>query len=249
MTSETRGRPQHFGLTITRLVWTQRWVIAIVALVALALLLTFWVRTTDLLPGESAAARYIYDHSGSLARDIADVLELIADTDVAPILYAVLMPVVWWAWGRYAFVTFLLVGALTAPLSLIDLASRPRPGLDLEFTDIVVGKGSYPSGHVLYVVLVFGIFAFLSTRYGAPTRRRTALVWSLVAVIVLMGPSRLVKLAHWPADVLFSYLMGGALVLGAIWLHQRLLPWLEPRIPRVHSILTADGRYRRWLTK
>ena len=97
--------------------------------------------------------------------------------------------------------------------------------------------------------LVFGIFAFLSTRFGAPTRRRTALVWSLVAVIVLMGPSRLVKLAHWPADVLFSYLMGGALILGAIWLHQRLLPWLEPRIPRLHSILTADGRYRRWLTK
>ena len=58
----------------------------------------------------------------------------------------------------------------------------------------------------------------------------------------LMGPSRVVNVSHWPADIVASYLIGLALILSTIWLHERMLPWFERHIPFVYSLLTGDGR-------
>jgi undecaprenyl-diphosphatase len=184
----------------------------------------------------------MYNNSGGLGKAISTVLDVTVDNNVAPVLFGLLVPIVWLAWGRYAVVTYFLVGALTAPISLMELAHRPRPMDDLTFSDVVLGKGGYPSGHTLYAVLVFGIIAYLAARYGAPSKWRTALVWAILVVVVLMGPSRVVNVSHWPADVIASYLIGLALILSTIWLHERTLPWLDRHIPFAYSLLTGDGR-------
>lgn len=94
-------------------------------------------------------------------------------------------------------------------------------------------------------MLVFGIIAYLAARYGAPSTWRTALVWALLAIVVLMGPSRVVNVSHWPADVVAWYLIGLALILSTMWLHERMLPWLDRHIPFVYALLTGDGRATR----
>ena len=241
MTSDSRGWPRELVLAVARRGWDQRWAISVAVLATLAVALTVTVRNTDLLPGERSVSRWMLEHAGSAGEDVSKVLEVAIDTKGGPVLFAALIPLVWWFWGRYAVVTLVLAGVFTAAVSLIDMASRPRPTQDFTFGDVVYGKGGYPSGHVIYAVIVFGILVFLFSRYGAPTRRRAALVWALVTLVVLMGPSRLVEQAHWPADVTGGYLIGLTLLLGTIWLHNHTLPWIGPRFPRLHSLLTGDS--------
>ena len=246
MTSDSGGRPRNLALALARRGWAQRWAIGIAVLVALVVALTMTVRNTDLLPGEQSVGRWTFEHAGSLGKDVSKVLEVTIDTKGAPILFAAVLPVIWWFWGRFAMVSYVLAGGITAVVSLIDLASRPRPTQDFTFGDVVLGKGGYPSGHVVYAVLVFGILAFLVNRYGAPSKRRAALVWALVTLVVAMGPSRLVEQAHWPADVTGGYLIGLTLLLGTIWLHNHTLPWIGPCFPRLHSLLTGDSQPGPW---
>ena len=242
MTSDRSGRPQNLARAPARRGWDQRWAISIAVLAALVVALTLTVRNTDLLPGERSVTRWVFEHAGSPGRDLSKVLEVAIDTRGAPILFAALIPLVWWTCGRFAVVTLVLAGALTAVVSEIDLASRPRPTLDFIFGDVVHGKGGYPSGHVIFSVIVLGLLAYLVNRYGAPSWKRATLAWALVTVVVLMGPSRLVERAHWPADVTGGYLVGLTLVLSIIWLHNHILPWIGPRFPRLHSVLTGDSR-------
>jgi undecaprenyl-diphosphatase len=237
MTSDRPDRPRNLALALARRVWDQRWAIGIAVLAALVVALTVTVRSTDLLPGEGPVARWIFAHAGGTGEAISRVLEVTMDTKGAPILFAALIPVTWWTCGRFAVLAFVVSGGFTAIVSVIDLASRPRPIEGFAFGDIVIGKGGYPSGHVIYSVMVLGMLAYLLSRSGVRSKRRVAAVWGLVTVVVLMGPSRIVEMAHWPADVTGGYLIGLTLLLSTIWAHDHIPPWIGPRFPRLYSVL------------
>ena len=222
---------------VARRLWEHRWGIAIASVAAAAVVLTLLVRSKELLPGEVAVAGWLRDHDGWIGRVLARGLDIGFDQEVALTLLAVLVPAVWWAWGRYASVTFAAVVALAIPMWLVDLAYRPRPTEDLVWSEAL--RGGYPSGHVLYAVLVLGMLAFLASRHMPSTWRRPALTSGLIAVIVATGPARVIELEHWPADVLGGYLIALGLLLGAVWLHPRLLPWLGRPSPWMHSALTG----------
>jgi undecaprenyl-diphosphatase len=71
---------------------------------------------------------------------------------------------------------------------------------------------SFPSGHVLGAVLLWGFIYFASERLIANERTRRWVRWSSLAVIVLMGLQRVYAGAHWPSDVLAAYLWGGVIL-------------------------------------
>jgi membrane-associated phospholipid phosphatase len=77
-------------------------------------------------------------------------------------------------------------------------------------------------------VAFFGFVLFLTWQ----TRRWVPLLWPvravLVALIVLMGPSRVLEGEHWPSDVL------AGLLYGAFWLilGLHLYTWARHRWPR-----------------
>lgn len=73
-----------------------------------------------------------------------------------------------------------------------------------------VGLASFPSGHAMTSIVVYGTLAFLIARL-APTRLLRRLTWGLaVLVIVLVGLSRLYLGVHYPSDVLAGFIIGGA---------------------------------------
>ncbi|MDQ6899936.1 MAG: phosphatase PAP2 family protein [Candidatus Dormibacteraeota bacterium] len=78
---------------------------------------------------------------------------------------------------------------------------------------------SYPSGHMVRTVLVYGLLAFVLHRllpdgWG----RRLALPFAAV-MIALMALDRLYLGVHWQSDVIGGALLGGAVLAGAIaWL-------------------------------
>jgi membrane-associated phospholipid phosphatase len=195
-----------------------------------------------LLPGEVGLTRWLSEHATGPAAWVAEFLDVAFTDAAAPIAFAAMVPLVWWAWGRYAAATFLVAGSLSGVTKVADLAARPRPTDDLAWGQVVHGEGGYPSGHVVYAVLVFGTLAFLAVRYMAPGWKRSSFIAAMVALVVISGPARLVQLDHWPADILASYLFALPLLGVVVFLHSRLLPWLARHLPSLWRFLVADGR-------
>ncbi len=223
------------GLRPTTWIWEQRWGLSIAVMLIGAAVLTLIVRNSQLLAGEVPITRWLSEHDGYGLGDIAEVWDVLVTGRTAPALWIGTVIVAWWAWGRYAGATIFGAGLLTAPISLIDLAARPRPTASLEWVT-AGGVGGYPSGHVMFVILVFGALAFLAGRHMAIPWQRRAVQWSIWASIILMGPARLMSLTHWPADIGASYLIAFPQLLFAFWMYPRVLPILRDYLPWVYKL-------------
>ncbi len=149
------------------------------------------------------------------------VRSLVDDGDVArivtflgsPNLSLVVGVVVLWRWCRASAVT---VGALMAAAFVVDITlklvvDRPRPPNPLVGTAL----GSFPSGHVIHAVVLFGLVPML---LWVVTNRRSLLRFGF-AVFALgvsaVAISRVSLGAHWPSDVIVSVFIGLSLLLGA----------------------------------
>ena len=87
--------------------------------------------------------------------------------------------------------------------------NRPRPDV-FPWRTQHVGLASFPSGHAMTSIVVYGTLAFLIARL-APTRFLRRLTWTLaILVILLIGWSRLYLGVHYPSDVLAGFVMGTA---------------------------------------
>src|SRR6266550_1864292 len=78
---------------------------------------------------------------------------------------------------------------------------------------------SFPSGHVLRAVIVYGLLAFVIRRLATSSRVRTAAAVVAIAVIALLSFDRLYLEVHWESDVIGGLLLGAiALLAGTVWL-------------------------------
>jgi undecaprenyl-diphosphatase len=204
-----------------------------------AIAMTWIVRRTRLLPGEMATMRWVSIHLSDAFAVAGPVLDVAFTGLVPPALFTVFAAIVWRQWGRYPAAVFLLAGSVTGLTKLGDLARRPRPTPDLRWGEIVFGEGGYPSGHIIFAVMVFGMLAHLATQHATRPLARHLLQGSAVLVIMVTGPSRLVELDHWPADVIAGYLIATAGLAGAIWLEGRAPLFLAEHAPRLGEWLEA----------
>jgi membrane-associated phospholipid phosphatase len=79
--------------------------------------------------------------------------------------------------------------------------------------------GSYPSGHMMRTVLIYGLGAFVVRRLAAPGWTRTLAAPMAAVVMGLMALDRVYLGVHWQSDVVGGLLLGGAALAGAIvWL-------------------------------
>lgn len=92
------------------------------------------------------------------------------------------------------------------------LVVRPRPSADLVYVMSQLDSTAFPSGHVLAATSVCGYLAFLAYTLLKPSALRTALIAVALAIVPLMGLSRIYLGQHWFSDVMGAYL------LGSLWL-------------------------------
>jgi undecaprenyl-diphosphatase len=90
-------------------------------------------------------------------------------------------------------------------------------------TELVSSSGplanSYPSGHIVRAVVVYGLIAFVVQRLAPWPLARTLAIPVATFVIVLLAFDRLYLDVHWESDVLGGLLLGAiALLAGTVWL-------------------------------
>ena len=105
----------------------------------------------------------------------------------------------------------LIAAALTADIVLKVVVDRARPPNPAVGTQL----GSFPSGHVIHAVVIFGVVPFL---LSVLTNRRVflRLGFAVFAVVVVSVAVSRVRLgAHWPSDVITSFFIGASLLLAA----------------------------------
>lgn len=121
---------------------------------------------------------------------------------------------------------FLVAAWGTSLLSTVVKAGirRPRPAAGEKLRVVVapLGGSSFPSGHVLSYVGLYGFVAYLVNVLVRPVLLRRALVGSLLGLVALVGPSRIQQGHHWFTDVTASYLLGTSYVVGLAALYRRV---------------------------
>lgn len=128
------------------------------------------------------------------------------------LLPAALLIGLWLMWRRnfrlgYIWLGVVMLGAGVGYLTkYLYFSPRPTGVLNPHLSS------SFPSGHTLMAILVYGFLAFLIASATTPAKRTPIYVAASV-LIGLIGLSRLYLGAHWLTDVLASIFLGLAIVL------------------------------------
>jgi len=106
---------------------------------------------------------------------------------------------------------------------LKEIIARPRPEEFLLEGYSLPNDFSFPSGHVVFYVVFFGLIA-LYAKYlpGLSAFGRKLLLGSSLLLISLVGISRVYLGVHWPTDVIGGYLLGLAILGVIIFIYFRL---------------------------
>jgi membrane-associated phospholipid phosphatase len=134
--------------------------------------------------------------------------------------------------GADALVVGAFIGADALEVLYKSLLYHPGPPRSLSHSDgpsltEVAGTlgNSFPSGHVVRTVVVYGLLAFVIRRLAPWPAVRFLAIPVAITVIVLVAFDRLYLDVHWESDVIGGLLLGGiALVSATVWLDRPRKP-------------------------
>lgn len=110
--------------------------------------------------------------------------------------------------------TLVLLGSTGFNILLKSYFQRERPTL---YTLVVEEGFSFPSGHTMAALSLYGIISFLLWRHIPKQSGRIVLIVISVSLMLLIGISRIYLGAHFPSDVLGAYLFSGFWLSLNIW--------------------------------
>ena len=139
---------------------------------------------------------------------------------VAIVVFATLR---WWL-PALALLSLPFAGLVNETIAR-GIVGRHRPHLDfLRHTSENSQEGSFPSGHVVGAVLLYGFVWSVVGRRIRFAPLRWLVQFACAGVILLTGIDRVWNGAHWPTDVLAGYALGCALlvalILGSEWVER-----------------------------
>jgi membrane-associated phospholipid phosphatase len=86
-----------------------------------------------------------------------------------------------------------------------------------------LGGNSFPSGHMMRAVIVYGLLAFVVRRLSPSPLVRALAAPIAIGIIVLVAFDRLYLDVHWESDLIGGLILGGiALLAGTVWLDRPL---------------------------
>ncbi|MCH8205399.1 MAG: phosphatase PAP2 family protein [Chloroflexi bacterium] len=237
--SITTALPRQSAI-LSRAAIPARWAAAlgIVILLALVALTTYNAVTTDRFAADLAITRWLQNLEVNEA--LEEIVFYIIFEGLAGV---VIMAAVMWLWFRSGHRVDAVVLMLAKLPNFINFPlravyGRPRPD---EMTVNVIGSPagqSFPSGHAVLVILLYGLLFYMLLRYS----RSKWLIYAALAGIVLYIPFAGLYLVHygrhWGSDVVGGYLYGLLYLVIAIRLFHLGRAW-ERRHPDTLTMATV----------
>lgn len=137
---------------------------------------------------------------------------IITDLGSAP-AYLILIPIVGLVlyyrglqWHTSIQSSIVLISAYVLNVALKNFVARPRPLNALRLVEAF--SYSYPSGHSMSAMALYGFLIYLIYRYMRFGLLRAICVFSLSLLILLIGVSRVYLGVHYASDVIAGFVVG-----------------------------------------
>lgn len=170
-------------------------------------------------PGDLAVTEWVQGIDG-LSR-LADAVNAAGDFPLT--LAVTLVSLAWLALTRrFIEGSFIVLSFVPRALreAISALVARPRPGAELVDVRDEAAGFSFPSGHVVGAMVLYGLLFYL-LQVCVPRRELRAPLQIVAAFVMLAaGPARVYVGVHWPSDTVGGYLYG-ALALALLILGYR----------------------------
>ena len=124
--------------------------------------------------------------------------------------------------GKYGVPTTIaaLMGlVIYKPMKHIFLRARP----DVAMHMVEQGGYSFPSGHSVSALIVYGLLAYLIRRHCKNPILKNVLSVICGLLSIIIGLSRIYVGVHWPTDVFTGFAIGGAVLMFVTIILDRLL--------------------------
>ncbi|HLX40711.1 MAG TPA: phosphatase PAP2 family protein [Ktedonobacteraceae bacterium] len=203
-----------------------------------AIMISFIARYTQFFPGDQSIARNIQRQRNPWVRRFMVAISEIGFPKIG-IPFTISIAGIFWALRFRLEAIFVLLTSSSNILNWIvkRLIKRPRPTKELVTVARVINEPSFPSGHVMHYLNLFGLLNYLLATNWRSGRLRNILLAISTAFIILIGPSRVYLGAHWPSDVMAGYIYGGLWYGGLMALYLRIKAWIHPPVGKTPDIM------------
>lgn len=218
------------------------WLLALLVLVIAFVFLSIEVSDNPAPEREERILREIEGWDTPGLDPVSGTVSFLTDNWPAAIAGIVIVSFLWLIGMNSTALSLALVGgiagtvAFTSDYTLGVIVERSRP-----FTD---SGPSYPSGHTFGTTVVFGFLGYLAVYYRLRPKYLIPVLTAVVSLILAVGFSRILEMAHWPTDVVAAYLLAGIgmLVLIPFFLWVQTMSWMSrPKRHLDHSIEACEA--------
>lgn len=194
-----------------------------------AVLFSWIARRTQFFPGDRSITRALQKQKSPWFRRFMVAVSEPGFTRLSFPLTTAIIGVFWLLRFRLEAI-FLALSSTSSLLNILikKLIKRPRPTKEQVTVARVLKQPSFPSGHVMHYMNLFGMLTYFLATNWRSGRLRNALIAVCVSLIALVGPSRIYLGAHWPSDVMAGYVYGGLWFGGLMALYLRVKAWVHP---------------------
>ncbi len=177
----------------------------------------------DVTPFDRSLLYFMYHHRAPFLTTAAKVLAHMGSPPVI-VGFAAVAAVVGLFWHRVRGAAWTLPIAVIGAGVIIQgvklLVHRPRPSF---FAPILHESGfSFPSGHSLIAMVVYGLLGYFALNLFKNEAARLAVRIVTVLIVFSIGVSRVYVGVHYPTDVLAGWTAGVPWLIACLYLHEVL---------------------------
>ncbi|HEY0964794.1 MAG TPA: phosphatase PAP2 family protein [Candidatus Paceibacterota bacterium] len=169
-------------------------------------------------PIDKAVSIFLHSLQVPVVHSIFSFITFLANTETIVVVTTLIT-----AWllaeRRYnyaALAVLTVAGSALCSNVLKLLFLRPRPEVLLE----QLATYSFPSGHATSAIALYGVITYILLKIYTDHPYRKAMMIILIALIILIGFSRVYLGFHYLSDVVAGYLVGALWLLLAIYLFE-----------------------------
>jgi undecaprenyl-diphosphatase len=197
--------------------WRYVWLIA----VALATVMTLFAFFDTYPPGDVTISRAVQSIDLPGVQTASDLLYLLGSSPLFQLMAFTAAGSALWRGHRLTASLFLVAAICRGLAGVIKgIVERERPSPFVVDVSEQAAGFSFPSGHVLGTILVWGFLCYAAEELIPDRRWRFLTQGVCIAMIALMGLQRVYVGAHWPTDVLAAYLWGAVVLLPLVAVHR-----------------------------